>query len=116
MSKLNVKFLKNYTKSQQEYKVQDDKTVYKDNKITSREVSSNQTLAQKALKEKPQIERVLEDCNCKINNLIYFGTELVSNIKVANEKREITRRNYEAFKKESEYILQIILCFLIAYF
>lgn len=103
MDKLKVKFLNQYTKKQQEYKEQDDKTVERDKKASARDASANQTLLQKAEKEKPPIEKVLEDCNYKINDLIYFGTELVSNIKVANEKREITRRNYEAFRKESKF-------------
>lgn len=103
MDKLKVKFLQKYTKSQQEYKEEDVKTVERDRKITARKASANETLLQKAEKEKQSIEKVLEDCNYKINDLIYFGSELVSNIKVANEKREITRRNYEAFRKESEW-------------
>lgn len=102
MDKLKVKFLKQYAKNQHEYKEVDDKTVDRVTKISTREVSANPTLSQKAEKQKPPIERVLEDCSYKINDLIYFGTELVSNIKVANEKREITRRNYEACRKESE--------------
>lgn len=109
MDKLKVKFLNQYAKNQQEYKEEDGKTVERVNKISSREVSANQTVSQKAEKEKPPIERVLEDCNYKINDLIYFGTELVSNIKVANEKREITRRNYEAVRKESEFHI-LFLC------
>lgn len=104
MDKLKVGFLNKYSKNQHEYKEEDDKTVERVRKANARDGSAGQTLLQKAENEKAPIEKVLEDCNYKINDLIYFGTELVSNIKVANEKREITRRNYEAFRKESEFV------------
>lgn len=48
------------------------------------------------------IERRLQDSDKILSELIQLGTELVTNVKVANEKREVARRNNEASKREGK--------------
>lgn len=54
------------------------------------------TLVQKTEEKKDPIERQLEDSDRKLKDLIEFGQELVTNVKVANERRELMRRDYES--------------------
>lgn len=55
---------------------------------------------EKEEEKKDGIERQLEDSDKALSQLILLGDELVTNIKIANEKREVMRRNYEALKRE----------------
>ncbi|XP_017491711.1 PREDICTED: dynein regulatory complex protein 1 homolog [Rhagoletis zephyria] len=57
--------------------------------------SAPQTLVQKTEEKKDPIERKLEESDHKLQNLLEFGQELVTNVQVANEKREQMRRAYE---------------------
>lgn len=54
------------------------------------------TLVQKTEEKKDPVERQLEDSDHKLKDLIEFGQELVTNVKVANERRELMRREYES--------------------
>ncbi|XP_067625291.1 dynein regulatory complex protein 1 homolog [Eurosta solidaginis] len=61
------------------------------------------TLVQKSTEKKDAIERQLEESDQKLQDLLEFGAELVSNMKVANEKREQLRREHE---RECGHLLQ----------
>ncbi|XP_011186775.1 dynein regulatory complex protein 1 homolog [Zeugodacus cucurbitae] len=58
------------------------------------------TLVQKTEEKKDPIERQLEDSDHKLKDLIEFGQELVTNVKVANERRELMRREYESERSQ----------------
>ncbi|XP_004536331.1 dynein regulatory complex protein 1 homolog [Ceratitis capitata] len=58
------------------------------------------TLVQKTEEKKDPVERQLEESDHKLQDLLEFGQELVTNVKVANEKREHMRREYEAERNQ----------------
>ncbi|XP_053959751.1 dynein regulatory complex protein 1 homolog [Anastrepha ludens] len=73
----------------------DDKRILIRDEYMKRMNAAPKTLVQKTEEKKDPIERQLEESEHKLKDLLEFGQELVSNVKVANEKREQMRRDYE---------------------
>lgn len=54
--------------------------------------------------EKQGIEKRLEDSDKSLTELLGDGMELITNIRIANDKREVDRRNKEAELREGIFI------------
>lgn len=57
--------------------------------------------AERSLTLMSKIDQQLEMSSSRLAQLVRFGTELVTNIRVANERREVDRRLFEASQKRS---------------
>lgn len=57
--------------------------------------------AERSMAQMDKIDQQLEISSSRLGQLVRFGTELVTNIRVANERRELNRRLFEATQKRT---------------
>lgn len=58
------------------------------------------SFSERAMSQMSKIDQQLELSSTRLGQLVRFGNELVTNIRVANERRELNRRIYEASQQK----------------
>ncbi|BFG00873.1 dynein regulatory complex protein 1 homolog [Drosophila madeirensis] len=61
--------------------------------------------AERCATEKPLIDQQLELSSRRLDELVRFGDELVTNVRVANERRELNRRMFEATQQAQTQVM-----------
>ncbi|XP_055377885.1 dynein regulatory complex protein 1 homolog [Condylostylus longicornis] len=79
----------------------DESKILVESAIEQRRTAAPKPPVDKAASTKTGIEKQLEDSDELLSQLIAVGNELVTNVQVANEKREILRRNFESSKRDA---------------